>query len=351
MTSSFFQYINPPTGLLSKRFAGNNHPYTLSTWGFDGLTLANNPDGVGCFGFVRKGPAELKFSRGPLEGRAYVLDTGMWFTVPTKAFSGGAGSLFALQGGDGILIETHDDEEEEKKKVAAALDTENKKLAASDESTKFKVTPPLFALGGPCESSGRLRYINGCSDTLLASPVIRGQACMNHLHFPPNTDQSFHTHPLWRVGVVLRGEGECLVQHPHPNSRQKGGDNNGFTTDRAAAAAMSSEKTAAPFTALGTTTASSSSSSSRQQTAQELAESVTESVAQTPPPSMALPIPLKPGTVFEIPPGSLRAFRTSSAACLDVAAWHPDSDIGPTDDDHPMINRTFVEMVDNGPVS
>ena len=26
---------------------------------------------------------------------------------------------------------------------------------------------------------------------------------------------------------------------------------------------------------------------------------------------------------------------------LDVIAWHPDSDFGPTDQDHPMINRTL----------
>jgi len=25
-----------------------------------------------------------------------------------------------------------------------------------------------------------------------------------------------------------------------------------------------------------------------------------------------------------------------------VIAWHPDSDFGPRDDDHPMINRTLI---------
>ena len=28
-----------------------------------------------------------------------------------------------------------------------------------------------------------------------------------------------------------------------------------------------------------------------------------------------------------------------------VIAYHPDSDFGPTDDDHPMVNRTIVDGV------
>jgi hypothetical protein len=30
---------------------------------------------------------------------------------------------------------------------------------------------------------------------------------------------------------------------------------------------------------------------------------------------------------------------------MDVIAWHPDSDFGPEDDDHPMVNRTIVDGV------
>ena len=30
---------------------------------------------------------------------------------------------------------------------------------------------------------------------------------------------------------------------------------------------------------------------------------------------------------------------------MDVVAYHPDSDTGPTHDDHPMLNRTIVEGV------
>ena len=61
----------------------------------------------------------------------------------------------------------------------------------------------LFHLGGPLEREGRLRYIDGCSDTLLVSPPRRGDPCLNHLHGPPGTRQSPHTHPSARVGVRL----------------------------------------------------------------------------------------------------------------------------------------------------
>ena len=30
---------------------------------------------------------------------------------------------------------------------------------------------------------------------------------------------------------------------------------------------------------------------------------------------------------------------------MDVIAYHPDSDFGPQDEDHPMINRTIVDGV------
>jgi len=51
---------------------------------------------------------------------------------------------------------------------------------------------------------------------------------------------------------------------------------------------------------------------------------------------------LKPGTVFVIPERVVHAFETSSLDSLDVVAFHPDSDFGPSPTDHPMINRTIV---------
>lgn len=63
--------------------------------------------------------------------------------------------------------------------------------------------------GGPIEGLGRLKYIDGCSDTLLIGPQVKGEACINHLHFPTRIDQTQHTHPSSRIGIVARGMGEC----------------------------------------------------------------------------------------------------------------------------------------------
>ena len=67
--------------------------------------------------------------------------------------------------------------------------------------TKFSVNPlknnsKMFAiirygyqgldLVGKVEPTGRLAYIDGCTDTLLISPPRKGDACLNHLHFPKN---------------------------------------------------------------------------------------------------------------------------------------------------------------------
>lgn len=122
--------------------------------------------------------------------------------------------------------------------------------------------------GGPIESTGRLTYIDGCTDTLLVCPPRLGAPCLNHLHIPAGTDQSFHTHPSDRLGAILSGGGWCDT----PNG----------TFELAA------------------------------------------------------------GVAWYIPTGCEHRFRTESAS-LDVIAWHPDSDFGPTDDNHPMINRTVLD--------
>jgi hypothetical protein len=135
-------------------------------------------------------------------------------------------------------------------------------LAVTDRSHRG-----LFVVGGPVESSGRLTYIDGCSDTVLVSPVIRGDPCVNLLHLPARVVQSDHDHPAVRVGVILRGVGRCVT-----------GDGN--------VAALSS------------------------------------------------------GVIFVLEAGTTHRFETGSAP-MSIIAWHPDSDYGPTDDDHPMLNRTL----------
>jgi quercetin dioxygenase-like cupin family protein len=129
----------------------------------------------------------------------------------------------------------------------------------------------LNVFGGPIERLGRLRYIDGCSDSLLVPPVRRGDPCLNFLHFPTDIVQTPHVHPSVRTGVVLRGEGVCVVP---------GAD----------------------------------------------------------------PIALRPGVTFVIPTNATHSFNTESST-MDVIAFHPDSDVGVTDDDHPMVNRTIVDGV------
>jgi mannose-6-phosphate isomerase-like protein (cupin superfamily) len=128
----------------------------------------------------------------------------------------------------------------------------------------------LFQVGGPVESVGRLRYIDGCSDTLLISPPRCGDPCLNHLHFPAGISQTMHTHPSVRIGVVVRGSGYC---HTPAGSQ-----------------------------------------------------------------------PLRANMCWALPANAQHRFVTTDDT-LDVVAWHPDSDTGPKDDDHPMLNRTVVDGV------
>jgi quercetin dioxygenase-like cupin family protein len=179
-------------------------------------------EGATHHGFVDDGAATLTCSAG-----RFVLQPGMYFSVlaPATLEASGRAIVFSRRGVRG-----------------------------------------LFMIGGPVEAEGRLRYIDGCTDTLLVPPVVRGDPCLNLLHIPPWTRQSAHTHPSYRVGVIASGRGRCVT----PTS----------TT------------------------------------------------------------PLLPGMAFHIPASAEHAFFTDDEA-LRVIAWHPDSDTGPVDDDHPMINRTI----------
>lgn len=132
----------------------------------------------------------------------------------------------------------------------------------------------IYAMGGPIETQGRLRYIDGCSDTLLCAPPLLGDPCLNHLHFPTGILQTAHTHPSLRAGIIAKGQGVC--------------------------------------------------ESNQQQ------------------------IPLSTGTLFYIPKDTEHCFITETST-MDVIAYHPDSDWGPTHNDHPMVNRTWVKghKIDN----
>jgi len=126
----------------------------------------------------------------------------------------------------------------------------------------------VFHLGGPLEPQGRLEYIDGCSDSLIIPPPVKGDACLNMLHVPPGIDQTPHTHPSFRLGMIVAGSGIC---------RTAAGD-----------------------------------------------------------------CQLKPGMLWTIRPDGLHSFHTAGSG-LRLVAFHPDSDFGPTRDDHPMLNRSHVD--------
>ena len=200
-----------------------NFPTTLYAW--DAAELSLNQADTAFFGFVQEGEATLATDAG-----SFTLKAGMYFS---------ANNALRITGGKGII------------------------MARSGHQA-------FFLIGGPVESKGRLKYIDGCTDSLLVSPIRMGDPCLNLLYFPPGIDQTSHTHPSDRIGVVFSGRGEC-----------------------------------------------------------ETPEGI---------------IPLEPGVMFRIPYEGHHKVRTFDSE-MRVIAYHPDSDFGPQDEDHPMINRTIVDGV------
>lgn len=81
-------------------------------------------------------------------------------------------------------------------------------------------------IGGPIEESGRLVYIDACSDSLLVYPPRMGDPSLNLLHFPAGVNQSFHIHPSIRLGVIAKGEGTAWTKtasNMHKNIELKEG--------------------------------------------------------------------------------------------------------------------------------
>ena len=125
----------------------------------------------------------------------------------------------------------------------------------------------FFNLGGPIEPFGRLKYIDGCSATVLINPLKLGEPCLNFLYVPPGISQTAHTHPSLRIGLVASGSGTCTVD---------------------------------------------------------------EGVFK-----------METGTVFCLPENKLHSFSAIDD-CLRIIIYHPDSEVGPADDSHTMLNNTFV---------
>jgi len=214
-----FSAFKLANGLLSD-MRSDRFPTTLWSWSGGRLVLTA---GATHFGYVHEGSCSVSSASGQ-----YTLGPGMVFSVPGEGTVSGRGS--------GIVVSRHG-------------------------------YRGFFQVGGPIEEQGRLKYIDGCTDSLLIPPIMLGDPCFNLLYFPPGINQTQHTHPSMRVGIVASGTGVCVT------------------------------------------------------------------------PSET--IPLVPGQAFVIHAEGLHSFATADRA-MRVIAYHPDSDFGPTHEDHPMINRTMV---------
>lgn len=155
-----FSFVNG----LTTEFTNDSFKTQLSAWNNGNLSLHGRATH---FGFVQDGMATLACDSGD-----FTLKAGMYFSVPGECNVTGKGR--------GIAI-------------------------SSIEFNGF------FQIGGPIERVGRLKYIDGCTDSLLISPIMKGDPCLNLLYFPPGIKQTPHTHPSNRVGIVARGTGKCIT--------------------------------------------------------------------------------------------------------------------------------------------
>jgi mannose-6-phosphate isomerase-like protein (cupin superfamily) len=161
--SSFVSYelVN---GLLAD-ISDDAFPTKLWSWSNDVLNLRQN--NATHFGYVYRGSSAIEHASG-----TFNVSEGMYFSAPGEVTIRGSGG--------GIAI--------------SRIDYDG-----------------FFHVGGPVEHRGRLKYIDGCTDSLLIPPIMMGDPCLNLLYFPPGVKQTQHTHPSMRLGIVIRGRGECIT--------------------------------------------------------------------------------------------------------------------------------------------
>jgi hypothetical protein len=247
-TSSFILF----KGTIGCLFDDITHPrYPIRYYNVvDGIGLTPKK-GYSYFGYVYKGGVKISFENMP---NAH-LTNGMYFA------SNGNMHIHEFMKGNAIIIE----------------------IIPQKEYANYEA---FFTIGGKIERKGRLKYIDGCTDSVLVNPIKKGDPCLNHLHFPTNIDQTQHTHPSHRIGVVARGSGRCITPFGNMPLEEdnifiiKEWNGNGLATG-------------------------------------------------------------EDGNLY---PVGQHAFETREST-MDVIAFHPDSDFGATDEVHPMINRTIVDGV------
>lgn len=224
----------------------------------NGIRLINDPqhgDKIDALGTVYPTELEIVGDRGFSERAettttyGYVLRGAVQIKAPSLSVCAEAGGYFAVAGALTVAP------------VSGGVVVLIRRLGFRGQTT-FGVVEPL----------GRLSYIDGCSDSLLVYPPRQGDPCLNHLHFPAGIEQTQHTHPTIRMGIVIRGSGEAFSTSKH-----------------------------SPWS-----------------------------------------VPLKAGMVFLLGAQEQHSFKTLNGETMDVVAYHPDSDWGPTDAIHPMRNRTYI---------
>ncbi|MBD0337415.1 MAG: cupin domain-containing protein [Cyanobacteria bacterium Co-bin13] len=206
----------------------DEYPILLRTWRGEPLPL--NDAGTH-FGFVFQGQAYLQRGESSPDCR-YPLQAGMFFGLP------GSGTLSG-ENSSGLVI-------------------------------TCLYHRGLFSLGGPIEAAGRLAYINGGTNSVLIAPPMLGDPCLHGMYLPPNIQQTLHTHPSYRIGIVVEGSGNV-----------------------------------------------------------ETPQAVTA---------------LQPGDSFLITANEVHRFCTGNDG-LTAVMFHPDSDVGFTHRDNPMLRRTLVDGV------
>ncbi len=157
----------------------SSFPILLQTWQDQKIEL---PDIGTHFGYIHQGSTDLSCAR-LKAAEAYLLQAGMYFALPGKGAIGGEAS-------SGMIV------------------------------TRLNYQG-MFSLGGPVEAQGRLAYIDGGASSLLIPPVMLGDPCLNAMYFPPHIDQTLHTHPSDRIGIVIAGGGE--VKTPQTSTHLEAG--------------------------------------------------------------------------------------------------------------------------------
>ena len=257
--NSFMSFDNEQVGLL---FDDSEHPkYPIRYYNVVNTQGFEYKDGCSYYGYAYSGRNLLMREDGK---PPFCVQKGMYFSMAEKFRP---------------TVQFHDEKPEDGKMIV--IEVLHTKGDYPD--TKHRA---VSGCGGPIEPTGRLKYIDGCTDSLLIAPVKMGDPCLNHLHFPTQIVQTPHTHPTHRIGIVAKCSGEFFT----------------------------------PFGDLPLT--------------EGMIFIIKEWDGETE----------KEGLDGSKYPVGTHKFNTNGEA-MDVIAFHPDSDFGSTDIDHPMINRTFVDGV------